>query len=62
MKRIPIHCSLNTFLNDYEPILTGLVTIVKDGNLIVEGVVIFIFGVGGYYPNHARELYDKQTK
>ena len=59
MKRIPIHCSLQRFLDDYETDFAGLVTIIDQGDFIVEGQVRFIFGIGGWYPDYARQLYNE---
>lgn len=55
MKRIPVHCSLSTFLNDYEDQLFGFVNTIINGDIMVEGRILLIFGVGGYYPDSVRE-------
>ena len=57
MLRIPIHCSLETFLKEYEGCLPRCVTtLTKDGDMIVEGCIKLIFGVGGYYPDSAIQV------
>jgi hypothetical protein len=61
IKRIPVHSSMRNFLDNHEDSqLAGLVsTIIDNYHILVEGCVLLVFGVGGYYSDCIRELIEE---